>query len=100
MSCIVASVAFAARAKHNVTFDNFFTSHKVMTRLSDDGFFALGTVRDNWTNHAPLLDIKEIKMKPRGTYDFCFDTNNSILAVRWSDNAVSSIKQSIPSIDY
>ena len=78
-----------ARAKHTVTFDNFFTSHKLMTRLSNDGFFALGTVRDNRTNHAPLMDVKEMRKKPRGTSDFCFDTNNSILAVRWNDNAVS-----------
>lgn len=77
------------RAKHTVTFDNFFTSHKLMTRLSNDGFFALGTVRDNRTNHAPLMNIKEIRKKPRGTSDFCFDMNNSILAVRWNDNAVS-----------
>lgn len=77
------------RSKHTVTFDNFFTSHKLMTRLLHDGFFALGTVRDNRTNHAPLMNIKEMRKKPRGSSDFRFDTNNSILAVRWNDNAVS-----------
>ncbi|XP_036329436.1 piggyBac transposable element-derived protein 3-like [Rhagoletis pomonella] len=80
-----------ARAKRTVTFDNFFTSHKLMTRLSNDGFFALGTVRDNRTNHAPLMNIKEMKKKPRGTSDFRFDMNNSILAVRWNDNAVVTL---------
>lgn len=80
------------RAKHTVTFDNFFTSHKLMARLSNDGIFALGTVRDNRTNHAPLIDIKEMKKKPRGSSDFCFDKNNSVIAVRWNDNAVSYTK--------
>lgn len=78
------------RTKHTVTFDNFFTSHKLMTRLLNDGFFALGTVRDNRTNNAPLMSVKEMKKKPRGTSDFRFDTINSIVAVRWNDNSVSN----------
>lgn len=75
-------------AKHTVTFDNFFTSHKLLTRLSGDGFFALGTVRENRTNHAPLMDVKKMRKQPRGTSDFCFDVDNSIIAVRWNDNSV------------
>ncbi|KAM8702082.1 hypothetical protein ACLKA7_004943 [Drosophila subpalustris] len=37
------------------------------------------------------MNIKEMRKKPRGTSDFCFDTNNSILAVRWNDNAVVTL---------
>lgn len=74
--------------KHNVTFDNFFTSHKLMCTLSEKGYFATGTVRDNRTNHAPLEDIKSMKKKPRGTSDSRFDKNNNIIAVRWNDNSV------------
>lgn len=72
-----------APTKHDVTFDNFFTSHKLMCRLSEAGYFATGTVRDNRTNHAPVMDVKTMKKKPRGTIDFRFDQNNSILAVRY-----------------
>lgn len=77
-----------APAKHNVTFDNFFTSHKLMVGLSNAGYFATGTVRDNRTNHATVMPVKEMKKKARGTFDFRFDQNNSILAVRWNDNSV------------
>ena len=78
------------RTKHTVTLDNFFTSHKqLMTRLLNDGFFELGTVRDNRTNHAPSMSVKDMRKEPRGTSDFFFYKKNSVLAVRWNDNAVS-----------
>lgn len=38
-----------APAKHDVTFDNFFTNHKLMYRLSDSGYFAIRTVRNDRT---------------------------------------------------
>lgn len=76
-------------AKHNVTFDHFFSSHKLFCSLSEKGYFANGTVRDNRTNHAPLEDVKSMKKKPRGSSDFRFDKNNNIIAVRWNDNSVN-----------
>lgn len=75
--------------QHNVTFDNFFTSHKLLCILTDKGYFATGTVRDNRTNHALLDDLKVMKKKPRGSSDFCFEKNNKIIAVRWNDNSVN-----------
>lgn len=73
-------------AKDTVTFDNFFTSNNLMTRLSNDGVFTLGTVRDSRANHDPLLDVKEIKRQPHGTSDFGFDI---ISFISFNDNAVS-----------
>lgn len=75
--------------QHNVTFDNFFTSHKLLCTLTQKGYFATGTVRDNRTNHALLDDPKLMRRKPRGSSDFCFDKNNKIIAVRWNDNSVN-----------
>lgn len=77
--------------QHTVTFDNFFTSHKLMCRLSALGYFATGTVRENRTNNAELIPVKEMKKKVRGTSDHAFDENNEILAVRWNDNAVVTV---------
>lgn len=77
-----------APAKHNVTFDNFFTSHKLMCRLSDAGYFATGTARDNRINRPPLISVKDMKKKPRGSYDYRFDKNNSVYVARWNDNSV------------
>lgn len=35
--------------QHCVSFDNYFTSHKLMCVLSSKGYFATGTVRENRT---------------------------------------------------
>ncbi|XP_036327495.1 piggyBac transposable element-derived protein 3-like [Rhagoletis pomonella] len=76
---------------HNVTFDNFFTSYKLMRRLSCNGYFATGTVRDNRTNYAPLVCINDMKKRSRGSSDFVFDSNNKVLVTRWNDNSVVTI---------
>lgn len=77
------------RNKHNVKFDNFITSHKLLWPLSEKGYFATGSVCDYRTDHAPLEDFKSMKKKDRGSSDFRFDKNNSIIAVRWNDNSVN-----------
>lgn len=77
--------------KHTVTFDNFFTSHKLMCHLSLLGYFATGTVRINRTGNAKLTDTRKMKKNPRGSMDHCFDTNNEILAVQWNDNSVVTV---------
>lgn len=76
---------------HNVTFDNFFTSYKLMYRLSELGHFATGTVRENRTSGAPLTSVKNMKKKAtdRGTYEYCFERNKEIYVVRWKDSSVS-----------
>lgn len=73
---------------HTVAFDNFFTSWKLMARLSKEGFFAVGTVRESRTGKAKLVDSKAIVKRDRGAIDYCYDQNNDLLAVRWNDNAV------------
>lgn len=78
--------------EHTVTFDNFFTSHKLLCTLTQKGYFATGTVRDNRTNHALLKDVKMMKKEPRGSSEFCVDKKNKLIAVRWNDNSVSFLQ--------
>lgn len=73
----------------NVTFDNFFTSHRLFCYLNGLGYFSTGTVRDNRTSKAPLKDVKVMKKDKRGTSDFRYEKNNNIVAVPWNDNSVS-----------
>ena len=68
-------------------FDNFFTSHKLLVRLSSLGYFASGTVRDSRTSRASLCDVKAMKKTDRGSYDIIFDNSNNTIAVRWHDKA-------------
>ncbi|XP_055910809.1 piggyBac transposable element-derived protein 3-like [Eupeodes corollae] len=77
--------------QHTVTFDNFFTSHKLIYRLSVLGYFATGTVRENRTGKAKLTEPKQMKKQNRGTMDFAFDKENGIAAVRWNDNSIVTV---------
>ncbi|XP_055906065.1 piggyBac transposable element-derived protein 3-like [Eupeodes corollae] len=77
--------------QHTVTFDNFFTSHKLIYRLSELGYFATGTVRENRTGKAKLTEPKQMKKQNRGTMDFAFDKENGIAAVRWNDNSIVTV---------
>lgn len=56
---------------HTVAFDNFFTSWKLLVRLNEEGFFAVGTVRETRTAKAPMVDCKAIKKKKTRNNRFC-----------------------------
>jgi DNA excision repair protein ERCC-6 len=75
--------------KHQVFFDNFFTSHKLMTDLSDKGFKATGTIRETRTGRCPLVSSKEVSKWQRGKFDFRSD--GKVYMCRWKDSAVVTI---------
>ncbi|XP_033218972.1 piggyBac transposable element-derived protein 3-like [Belonocnema kinseyi] len=77
--------------EHCVAFNNFFTSHKLMSQLTSLGYYATGTIRDNRLNEAKLTDVSSSKKKDRGWLDYTFDRNNNVLIVRWNDNSVLTI---------
>ena len=55
--------------KRKFVFDNYFTSYKLMEKLSDDGILASGTVKKNTISRAnQILDSKNARKKTeRGT---------------------------------
>ena len=71
---------------HIVYFDNFFTSYSLLVQLREKGFRATETIRDVRITNCPLKPAKEINKMKRGTYDYRFDTENKIIAVRWKNN--------------
>lgn len=77
--------------QHCVAFDNFFTSHQLVARLSQLNYFCTGTIRDNRTKNAPLLEVRTMKKKDRGSLDYVFDKRNEMLMARWNDNSVVTI---------
>jgi len=76
---------------HAVYFDNFFTSHKLMIKLRQSGFHATGTVREPRLIASDLPDSKSLQKKERGSYDYRYDKNNDVLAVKWNDNSVVTL---------
>lgn len=76
---------------HTIFFDNFFTSHYLLTLLQEMKFFAAGTVRENRVASCPLQTTKALAKESKGSFDFRFDRINKVLAVRWHDNSVVTV---------
>lgn len=72
-----------------VYFDNFFTSHGLLTKLADQGIRATGTVRDTRTGGCPLKSLKNIEKEERGSFHYKCD--GAVCACRWNDNAVVTV---------
>ena len=69
-----------------VFFDNFFTSHALLTELAEKGFRACGTVRENRTGRCPLPSKKEVEKQDRGYFDYRSD--GTVLCAKWHDSSV------------
>lgn len=84
---------------HTVFFDNFFTSHELLTSLREKGIRATGTIRESRQKKCPLPSRKEMQKKSRGEHDCCFDSNNEILLVKWKDNSVVTMATNYDSVN-
>ncbi|KFM77194.1 PiggyBac transposable element-derived protein 3, partial [Stegodyphus mimosarum] len=76
-------------SKREIFFDNFFSSHKLFTDLSENDFKATGTIRDFRTGRCPLKPPKEASKWQRGNFDYRSD--GKVYICRWKDSAVVSI---------
>lgn len=77
------------KSNHVVYFDNFFTSHQLLTDLALKGMRAIGTIRENRTSHCPRTSTANMKTQERGSYDYRLD--GQVACVRWNDNAVVTL---------
>jgi hypothetical protein len=82
---------------HQIYFDNFFTSHSLLSQLVDIGFRATGTVRRNRTNGCPLTSEKEFNKTNRGAAEVWNDGRVSI--VQWNDSKVVCVATNFDDID-
>lgn len=79
-------------------FDNFFTSLPLMEELSDKGFQATGTVRENRLPGNPLVDSAILKKRQRGEYDYAKIQEKNIIAVKWHDNNIVCVSSNCAGI--
>jgi len=68
--------------------DNFFSSMKLVDKLSASGFFYTGTIRkDRLKGNPPLTPVEQFKRKDRGYHETAVLQDKSQIVVRWNDNA-------------
>jgi len=75
----------------NVYFDNFFTSLKLLDRLTAAGVRATGTVHLNRLGDSSLTSADVLQKKPCGTYNYKQDVTSGIVVVWWNDNNIVNI---------
>lgn len=78
-------------SKHQLNFDNFFTSYDILAKLAESDMRATGTVRENRTMKVVerMTSTKDLKKKGRGSFDFCSD--GKVYIAKWHDNAIVTI---------
>ena len=72
---LLENVEFPKR--HQLYFDNFFTSYHLLCLLGEKGISSTGTVRSNRVADGER-HLKTGKTLPRGEYDYTFDSTNKI----------------------
>ena len=77
--------------KHELFFDNFFTSYNLLADLAAKNVKAVGTVRENRTLGASskIKSLKEMKTSDRGTFDF--RSGGVVYFCKWNDNSIVNI---------
>ena len=77
--------------RHELFFDNFFTSHDLMQKLASQSMRATGTVRENRINSATktMISHKELKKQGRGSFDYRCD--GTVYVSKWNDNSIVHI---------
>ncbi len=72
-------------------FDHLFTSARLLKLLTEKGFIAVGTVRENKTDGASksMISKKEMKKQHRGSYDY--HCNGEVFICKFHDNSIVNI---------
>ncbi|XP_070181172.1 piggyBac transposable element-derived protein 3-like [Littorina saxatilis] len=88
---LIAELQEVEGCSFHLTFDNLFTSLKLLDRLSEKNIACTGTIRANRLEDSPLRDVKDMQKTPRGTFDYATDTKSGLIVVRWNDNNIVNV---------
>ncbi|XP_070179915.1 piggyBac transposable element-derived protein 3-like [Littorina saxatilis] len=88
---LIAELQEVEGCSFHLTFDNLFTSLKLVDRLSEKNIACTGTIRANRLKDCPLRDVKDMQKTPRGTFDYATDTKSGLIVVRWNDNNIVNV---------
>lgn len=84
--------------KLHLFFDNFFSSIALIEKLTELNFHATGTIRENRLKGISLMNTKDMKKGPRGSYDYAKISDQNIIAVKWHDNNVVSLISNVAGV--
>ena len=76
-------------SKHEIYFDNFFTSYDLLKKLAESGIKVIGTIRSNRIRQCPLTDHKTFAKQSRESLDYSND--REVFICRWNDYAVVTV---------
>ena len=79
--------------KHDVYFDNFFTSVGILEDLKKLSIPATGTVRSNRLPGLPPPTMKQMEKEERGFMDVC--STRDICTIRWVDNKMVTVASNL-----
>lgn len=76
---------------YHLTFDNLFSSLRLVDELTSIGIACTGTIRSNRVEDCPVMSVKDMQKTPRGTYDYAYDKGSGLIVVRWNDNNIVNV---------
>ena len=85
------------QSNHSVYFDNFFSNYQLLSDFDKKVFRAIGIMRKDCVMKFPLIDMKQMKRKERGSYDYRSD--GKIEIIWWNDNLVITLENIAYSVE-
>ena len=85
---LISELQIRDGCSYHLTFDNLFTSLKLVNVLTDKSIACTGTLRANRIGDCPLKSTKEIEKSVRGTFDYSLEAKSGMIVVKWNDNNV------------
>lgn len=87
----VGSIPNQYGSNYHIVKDIFFTSSLLLRLLKEGGIAAIGTVRMNHVEKAPLKPVKEKGRLEKGFSVVVTENNFNITLVRWKDNKAVTV---------
>ena len=88
---LIAALQEEEGRSYHLTFDNLFTSLKLVDVLTEKNIACRGTIRANRLGDCPVCEVTEMKKTARGSYDHATDTTSGLTVVRWNDNNIVNV---------
>ena len=87
---LVAALQEEEGRSYHLTFDNLFTSLKLVDVLTEKNIACTGTIRANRLGDCPVREVTEMKKTARGSYDHATDTTSGLTKLLFDGTTTTS----------